>query len=456
MRHRKDPGGGYGRGVLLDVARHHDVPALPDGYAITGADLDATATAAGVAVGRGDFVIVRTGQMEAKLAAGSWDGYPGGDAPGLGFDTLEWIWEHQIAAIATDTWGCEVRPNQSEPGINQPWHWISIPIMGLTVGEIFYLAELADDCAADGVCEFLFVAPALPVAGGRRFPGQPAGHQVNGEGAGGAQKMSGAQALALMLEGYGVTHFFIVPAILRQTMVELERHTSIRRIHAHGEKAAAYMADGYARVSRRPGVCGAQVIGALNLAAGLRDAYLAHAPVIALTGGRDPATKFRMVYQEVDDVPAFDNVTKLNATVDAVEHIPDMLRQAFRAAVSGCPRGRCTCSSGVTKASSTRPRPQPRPVGRGSAASIPAYRVPPDDEAIRRALAALQSATPGPGGGRRGPCLRRGPGPGCPGRAAADPGGHLAQRQGLHFRPSSAEPGCGRQLLAGKRQPGCR
>jgi kynurenine formamidase len=111
--------------------------------------------------------------MEAKLAAGSWDGYPGGDAPGLGFDTLEWIWDHQIAAVATDTWGCEVRPNQSEPAINQPWHWISIPIMGLTVGEIFYLAELADDCAADGVCEFLFVAPALPVTGAVGSPANP-------------------------------------------------------------------------------------------------------------------------------------------------------------------------------------------------------------------------------------------------------------------------------------------
>jgi acetolactate synthase-1/2/3 large subunit len=79
------------------------------------------------------------------------------------------------------------------------------------------------------------------------------------------------------------------------------------------------------------------VIGALNLAAGLRDAYLAHSPVIALTGGRDPATKYRGVYQEVDDVPAFEQVTKFNATVDAVERFPDMIRQAFRSAVTGCP-----------------------------------------------------------------------------------------------------------------------
>ena len=81
----------------------------------------------------------------------------------------------------------------------------------------------------------------------------------------------------------------------------------------------------------------AQVVGALNLAAGLRDAWLAHSPVIAFTGGRDPKTKFRKVYQEVDDVPAFEPVTKWNATVDAVERIPDMVRQAFRVAVSGAP-----------------------------------------------------------------------------------------------------------------------
>src|SRR5215467_6020483 len=150
-------------------------------------------------------------------------------------------------------------------------------------------------------------------------------------------KMTGAQLLADMLQGYGVTHAFMVPAVLRRTFVEMERRTSIKRIHTHGEKSAAYMADGYARASGRPGVCMAQVIGALNLAAGLRDAYLAHSPVIAFTGGREPQTKFRKVYQEVDDVPAFEPVTKFNATVDAVERFPDMVRQAFRVAVSGSP-----------------------------------------------------------------------------------------------------------------------
>jgi len=148
---------------------------------------------------------------------------------------------------------------------------------------------------------------------------------------------TGAQVLAEMLDGYGVTHLFHVPAVLRRTMVEIEKHTAIKRVRPHGEKPAAYMADGYARASGRPGVCAAQVVGALNLAAGLRDAYLAHSPVIAFTGGRDPQTKFRKVYQEIDDVPAFEPVTKMNVTVDAVERIPDLVRQAFRVATTGAP-----------------------------------------------------------------------------------------------------------------------
>ena len=147
----------------------------------------------------------------------------------------------------------------------------------------------------------------------------------------------GAEVLADMLAGYGVTHVFMVPAVLRRTFAEMERRTKIARVHCHGEKSAAYMADGYARASGKPGVCMAQVIGALNLAAGLRDAYLAHSPIIAMTGGRDPKTKFRKVYQEIDDVPAFELVTKMNVTIDDVSRIPDMLRQAFRTATTGAP-----------------------------------------------------------------------------------------------------------------------
>ena len=205
------------------------------------------------------------------------------------------------------------------------------------------------------------------------------------------RKMTGAECLADMLKGYGVTHVFHVPAVLRRTYAEMERRTEIKRLHVHGEKSAAYMADGYARASGKPGICMAQVIGALNLAAGLRDAWLAHSPVIAMTGGREPKTKFRKVYQEVDDVPAFEPVTKFNATVDDVARFPDMIRQAFRAAVSGTPgpvhlqvRG----NEGQIDAEEAEMEPLCEP----QFAQVPPYRPAPDDGSVRTALKLLQDA----------------------------------------------------------------
>jgi acetolactate synthase-1/2/3 large subunit len=206
------------------------------------------------------------------------------------------------------------------------------------------------------------------------------------------RKMTGAQCLADMLKDYGVTHVFHVPAVLRSTYAEMERReTAIKRLHVHGEKAAAYMADGYARASGKPGICMAQVIGALNLAAGLRDAWLAHSPVVAMTGGREPKTKFRQVYQEVDDVPAFEPVTKFNATVDDVARFPDMVRQAFRVATSGTPgpvhlqfRG----NEGQIDAEEAEMEPLVEP----QFARVPAFRPRPDETSVRAALKCLEES----------------------------------------------------------------
>ncbi len=204
-------------------------------------------------------------------------------------------------------------------------------------------------------------------------------------------KASGARILAEMLAGYGVSHVFMVPAVLRRTFAEMERHTSIHRIHTHGEKAAAYMADGYARASGRPGVCMAQVVGALNLAAGLRDAWLAHSPVIAFTGGRDPKTKFRNVYQEIDDVPAFEPVTKWNATVDAVERFPDMLRQAFRVATSGAP-GPVHLQFRGNEGQLDQEEAEMEPLVEPQFARVPAFRPQPDPDDLKKVLHHLEKA----------------------------------------------------------------
>lgn len=152
-----------GRGVLLDVARFKGVASLEDGYGISVSELESCAAAQEVEVRKGDFVIFRTGHMERCLSSGDWGDYAGGNAPGLQFETADWIRRSDIAAICADTWGCEVRPNRTEGNISQPWHWIVIPMIGITMGEIFYLKDLATDCAADGVYEFFFCAPPLPI-----------------------------------------------------------------------------------------------------------------------------------------------------------------------------------------------------------------------------------------------------------------------------------------------------
>ncbi|MFC2016252.1 thiamine pyrophosphate-binding protein, partial [Chloroflexota bacterium] len=122
-------------------------------------------------------------------------------------------------------------------------------------------------------------------------------------------KMTGAQCIVETLKGYGVTHIFYVPAILKTALVEMEK-ANIHRILTHSEKAAAYMADGYARASHRPGVCMAQSVGTANLAAGLQDPYLGLSPVIAITGHRPSLHKYRHYYQEIEHAPLFDPVTK--------------------------------------------------------------------------------------------------------------------------------------------------
>ncbi len=163
------------RGVLLDVARYKGVEWLDDGYGITIEDLEATAAREGVTVGTGDILLVRTGQQTRCLRQGNWGAYAGGDAPGLSLLTAPWLHQKEIAALVTDTWGVEVRPNEipETPEMRQPLHRVAIPYMGLLLGEIFYLDDLAADCATDGVWEFLFAGPPLPFTNGVGSPVNP-------------------------------------------------------------------------------------------------------------------------------------------------------------------------------------------------------------------------------------------------------------------------------------------
>ncbi len=112
----------------------------------------------------------------------------------------------------------------------------------------------------------------------------------------------------------------------------------IKRITVHSEKAAAYMADGFARISHKPGIIMAQSVGVANIAAGIQDAYLAHSPVIAITGRKSTFSQKRNAYQEIIHNLMFDAVTKCNITVDSALELPLLLKQAFKEASTGAPR----------------------------------------------------------------------------------------------------------------------
>lgn len=160
-----------GRGVLLDIPRSKGVDWLDDGYAITPDDLDAAAEHGRVEIREGDIVLLRTGQL-ARCRVQGWGTYAGGDAPGLSLTTVPWLYEHGIAAVASDTWGVEVRPNEIE-GAFQPLHIPVLVYMGLPLGEMFDLDALSVACAEDGVYEMLLAASPLPFVGTAGGPPGP-------------------------------------------------------------------------------------------------------------------------------------------------------------------------------------------------------------------------------------------------------------------------------------------
>ncbi len=164
-----------GRGVLLDVGRAFgdEHGELPDGFAITEEHLESTIATQGPSsrVGRGDIVVVRTGQYARTRRLG-WGDYAGGPAPGLSFTTADWLHVTEIAAIATDTWGFEVRPNEFDVAF-QPLHQVVIPHLGLFIGEMWAPDELAAACAADGVYDFFLTAAPLPITGAVGSPVNP-------------------------------------------------------------------------------------------------------------------------------------------------------------------------------------------------------------------------------------------------------------------------------------------
>ena len=203
--------------------------------------------------------------------------------------------------------------------------------------------------------------------------------------------MNGAEWLAQALAGTGMSHVFFIESVMRRTLLQLG-DLGVKPVLAHSEKAAAYMADGYARVAGRPGVCMAQSVGAANLAAGLQDAWLGHSPVIALTGHKEASFQHRNAYQEIAHAPLFSAVTKFSTPVDTTDELPRLLRHAWRAALADPPRPTHLDFNGLQgdvielghTAEPTTLETEARP--------IPVHRPTAADRDIERAIALLSGA----------------------------------------------------------------
>jgi kynurenine formamidase len=163
-----------GRGVLLDIAKYKGVERLEPGYAITPRDLDGAAAREGVEVRSGDILVVRTGHL-AWWYSLIWDKsefWKKGE-PGMSETSVPWLHKKEIAAIALDNIAAEVSPHEHPEGRMFPFHIEALRNLGIIIGELWSLEELAADCAQDKVYEFFLVAPPLKITNGVGSPINP-------------------------------------------------------------------------------------------------------------------------------------------------------------------------------------------------------------------------------------------------------------------------------------------
>jgi len=159
------------RAFLVDAPLMRGVEYLDAEDAIGYEDLDRWMRDHSLVAQPGDILLIRTGWL-LKAKREGWGSYAGGAAPGLSLDCLLWLREHDIAAVAADTFSVEIRPF-ALPDVIVPFHLVALCYMGLFLGEIFDLDDLAADCQIDGQYEGFLAAAPLPVTGGIGSPINP-------------------------------------------------------------------------------------------------------------------------------------------------------------------------------------------------------------------------------------------------------------------------------------------
>ncbi len=209
----------------------------------------------------------------------------------------------------------------------------------------------------------------------------------------GDNRMTGAEAMVRMLQAYGVRDIFGLCGDTTLPFYDAMARLDHKITHylTRDERHAAYMADGYARVTGRPGVCeGPSGGGATYILPGVVEANESSVPVLAITTDVSTTSRGKYPLTELDQVALFKPLTKWNASIDRADKLPDMMRRAFREMTTGRPGAvHLALPFDVQKA-------HVGPSGLGAEAAhqtFPAERLAPDPAAIAAAVEALLAAT---------------------------------------------------------------
>jgi kynurenine formamidase len=162
-----------GRGVLLDLPKFKGVDRLQPKYGITPDDLDECAKAQGVEIGEGDMLVLRTGHVPWYYQLEDKGEYWKVGAPGITRAVVDWLAEKDVASLAMDNIAVEVEPFEEPYEHVYPLHARLIRDLGLTLGEVWWLEDLADTCAELNRYEFFLSAPPLNVTNASGSPANP-------------------------------------------------------------------------------------------------------------------------------------------------------------------------------------------------------------------------------------------------------------------------------------------
>jgi acetolactate synthase-1/2/3 large subunit len=204
--------------------------------------------------------------------------------------------------------------------------------------------------------------------------------------------MQGARALVEVLAGSGVRHIFGLPGDTGMPFYDalLDKRGQIEHIMTRDERSASFMADVYARVSGRIGVCeGPSGGGATYIVPGLAEAQGSAIPLLCLTSDTPVNQQGRGVLTELDQESLFRPVTKWNARVNSAATMAEATRRAIRMASGGRPGATHLALPTDTLEGET---PDDSVYGVPESGSAPAMRMKPDQALIERAAAALAAA----------------------------------------------------------------